>query len=110
MAHLDYLKLWSGKKAIIMPCLIELGKESKKIHFEIGQKIAAVCDLAIIATKDCFKEIKAGALSAGMKPENIIFSDKPKKISELLQTRLTAGDILLLEGRLPQEIIREIAG
>ena len=110
MAHLDYLKLWPGKKAIIMPCLIELGKESKKIHFEIGQKIAEVCDLAIIATKDCFKEIKAGALSAGMKPENIIFSDKPKKISELVQTRLSAGDILLLEGRLPQEIIREIAG
>jgi UDP-N-acetylmuramoyl-tripeptide--D-alanyl-D-alanine ligase len=105
MGHLDYLKQWPNKKVIIMPCLIELGKESKSIHFEIGKKIAQTRDLAIIATKDRFKEIKTGALSAGMKTENIILCDKPKKIGELLQTRLAANDIILLEGRLPQPII-----
>ena len=105
MAHLDYLKLWKGKKAIIMPCLIELGSESKKIHFEIGKKIAAVCDLAIITAKDRFGEIKNGALSAGMKSENIIFCDRPQKIADILKNRLSSGDILLLEGRLPQKII-----
>ncbi|MFZ3100153.1 MAG: Mur ligase family protein [Minisyncoccales bacterium] len=105
IAHLDYLKLWSGKKVIIMPCLIELGNESKKIHFEIGQKIGEVCDLAIITAKERFGDIKKGALAGGMKPENIIYCDNPKKISELLQTRLTANDIILLEGRLPQEVI-----
>jgi len=110
MAHLDYLKLWPQKKAIIMPCLIELGNESKKIHFEIGKKIGEVCDLAIITAKERFGDIKKGALAGGMKPENIIYCDNPKKISELLQTRLTANDIILLEGRLPQEITREIAG
>ncbi len=110
MAHLDYLKLWPGKKAIIMPCLIELGKESKKIHFGIGKKIAQTCDLAIIATKDRFKEIKTGAISAGMKPENIIFCANPKKISELLQTRLAAHDIILLEGRLSQNLLDVILG
>lgn len=105
IAHLDYLKLWSGKKVIIMPCLIELGNESKKIHFEIGQKIGEVCDLAIITAKERFGDIKKGALAGGIKPENIIYCDNPKKISELLQTRLTANDIILLEGRLPQEVI-----
>jgi UDP-N-acetylmuramoyl-tripeptide--D-alanyl-D-alanine ligase len=105
MAHLDYLNLWEGKKAVIMPCLIELGGESKKIHFEIGKKIGEVCDLAIIATKDRFGEIKNGAMTAGMPPENIIFCDNPKKISELLKTCFSAGNIVLLEGRLPENII-----
>ena len=88
-----------------MPCLIELGGESKKIHFEIGKKIGEVCDLAIIATKDRFGEIKNGAMTAGMPPENIIFCDNPKKISELLKTCFSAGNIVLLEGRLPENII-----
>jgi len=109
MAHLDYLKLWEGKRAIIMPCLIELGNESKKIHFEIGQKIAEVCDLAIITAKERFGDIKKGALAGGMDAKNIVFCDNPKKIAQILKNRLSAGDILLLEGRLPQEIIREIA-
>jgi len=104
MAHLDYLKIWEGGRVVIMPCLIELGKESKKIHFEIGKKIGEVCDIAIIATKDRFGEIKKGALSARMLPENIIFCDNPKKIADLIKNRLSDGDIVLLEGRLSQEI------
>lgn len=104
MAHLDYLKLFPHKKAIAMPCLIELGRESKKIHFGIGKKIGEVCDLAIITAKDRFGEIKKGALSARMKPENIIFCDHPKKIVQIIKKHLSSGDIILLEGRLPQNI------
>jgi len=115
MAHLDYLNLWPKKKAIIMPCLIELGKESKKIHFEIGKKIGEVCDLAIITAKDRFGEIKNGALLQCSKhcndpamlralQNNIIFCDNPKKIAQTIKNRLSAGDVILLEGRLPRDI------
>lgn len=122
MAHLDYLKHWPGgansdtpskargKKAVMMPCLIELGNESKKIHFEIGQKIAKVCDLAIITAKERFGDIKKGALAAGMNPENIVFCDNPRKIARLLSGRLSSGDVLFLEGRLPQNLIQMIQG
>ncbi|OGZ18375.1 MAG: hypothetical protein A2Z68_02280, partial [Candidatus Nealsonbacteria bacterium RBG_13_38_11] len=61
MANLEYLKSFSGKKVIVMPCLIELGKASKDVHRRIGRKISEVCDLAIITTKDRLKEIKEGA-------------------------------------------------
>ena len=57
IGHLDYLKTLPGKKIIIMPCLIELGKASKNVHKRIGEKIGEICDLAIITTKDRFKEI-----------------------------------------------------
>jgi UDP-N-acetylmuramoyl-tripeptide--D-alanyl-D-alanine ligase len=122
MAHLDYLKHWPGgvnsdtpskargKKAVMMPCLIELGNESKKIHFEIGKKIGEVCDLAIITAKERFGDIKKGALAAGMNPENIVFCDNPRKIARLLSGRLSSGDVLFLEGRLPQNLIQMIQG
>jgi len=64
ISHLDYLETWQDKKIkkiIVMPCLIELGKASKEVHKRIGERIGEVCDLAIITTKDRFKEIKAGA-------------------------------------------------
>jgi len=51
-AHLDYLKMWPGKKAIVMPCIIELGSASKEIHFGIGKKIGETSDLAIITGKE----------------------------------------------------------
>src|SRR4030043_470726 len=38
ISDLDYLKLYEGKKLIIMPCLIELGKTSREVHQRIGKR------------------------------------------------------------------------
>ncbi len=109
IAHLDYLKNWSGRKIIVMPCLIELGKASKEVHKKIGQKIAEVCDLAIITTKDRFKEIKetAGEKAVFMESPNDIY----KKIrnfclsSEALAKEGKDGCTVLLESRVPSQLI-----
>ena len=99
IADLDYLKNYSGKKIIVMPCLIELGKASKQVHQRIGKKISQVCDLAIITTKDHFKEIKqAGA--------NAIFLENPKEILYKLKTEKPKA--ILLEGRIPNFITRNL--
>jgi len=99
IAHLDYLKIWPGKKLIVMPCLIELGKASKEIHKRIGKKIGEVCDLAIITTKDRFNEIKEGA------GEKAIFIESPKEIFEKVGAFCKKGDTILLESRVPKEVI-----
>ena len=98
-----------------MPCLIELGKASKEVHRRIGKKIAEVCELAIITTKDRFKEIKK---TAG---DKAILSENPKQIFEkiriFLQKNLDSSsdselktfsqpdDVILLESRVPQKLI-----
>ena len=105
IAHLDYLKIWLGKKIIVMPCLIELGKSSKEVHKRIGQKIGKVCDLAIITTKERFKEIKGGAMKSGMPEENILFLENPKEIFKRIKTFCEPGDVILLESRVPKEVI-----
>jgi len=108
ISALDYLKVWENKKVIVMPCLIELGRSSKEVHKRIGQKIAEVCDLAIITTKDRFKEIKQGAISKGMKEENILFIENSEKIFEKIKNFCGTEDIVLLEGRVPERLKRLI--
>jgi len=105
IANLDYLKAWQGKKVIIMPCLIELGKAAKEVHKRIGEKIGQVCNLVIITTKDYFEEIKDGATKSGMPKENIIFSENPKEIFEKVEDFNGAEDVILLQSRIPKELI-----
>jgi len=95
IADLEYLKLYPGKKIIIMPCLIELGKTSKQVHQRIGRKIAEVCALAIITTKDYFEEIKKQA-------PNALFIENPEEIAE----KTKDFEVILLEGRVPQKLIK----
>jgi len=102
ISHLEYLKIWEGKKIIIMPCLIELGKASKEVHKRIGQKIGEVCNLAIITTKDRFEEIQEGA------GEKALFMENPKEIFEKIKNFCQPGDIILLESRVPSQLIEQL--
>ena len=98
IADLDYLKKWSGKKILVMPCLIELGQSYREVHRRIGKKIGEVCDLAIITTKDRLKEIREGAPDA-------LFMEKADEIAEKIKSFAKPGDVVLLESRVPSRVI-----
>jgi len=106
MADLDYLNIFNGKKVVVMPCLIELGKKSSEVHQQIGKKIAEVCDMAIITTKDKFEEIKNSAMQNGLAGDKIILCERPKEIFHLITASCKAGDAVLLEGGRPKELIK----
>jgi len=95
IADLEYLKLYSGKKAVIMPCLIELGKVSREIHQRIGKKLAQTADIVIITSKECFEIIKKECPQA-------IYSENFYEIKE----KIKEVDIILLEGRIPRNILK----
>ena len=112
IAHLEYLKTFPGKKVIVMPCLIELGKASIEVHKKIGQKIGQICDLAIITTKERFKEIKdynppTTLLPGGRVPE-VLFIENPKEIFKKIKNFCESDDVVLLEGRLPSQLIQQL--
>jgi len=102
IAHLEYVKTMPGKKIVVMPCLIELGRASKEVHRRIGRKIAELADLAIITTKERFKEIQEGAGSKA------IFMENPKEIFERIKLFYREGDIVLLESRVPPQLIKQL--
>jgi len=108
LSHLEYLKIWPGKKVIIMPCLIELGQAAKEVHQRIGEKIGEICDLAIITTRERFQEIGEGATEKGMKGENILFTENPKEILEKIKDFCRPADVILLESRVPPQLMRQL--
>ena len=104
-ADLEYLSIFSGKKAIVMPCLIELGKSSSEIHEKIGKKIAEICDLCIITSKDNFADIKKGFEQINANVEQCLLCENPQDIYAMLTLFCKAGDTVLLEGRVPAKLI-----
>jgi len=104
IAHLDFLKTLQGRKICVMPCLIELGTASKRVHQKIGEKIGEVCSLAIVTTKDWIEDIKRGAQRVGMDPDRIVFLNNPQKIFEKIKNSTKENDIVLLEGRVPSRL------
>lgn len=95
IAALEYLKVWKGRKVIVMPCLIELGKASKEVHQRIGEKIAKVCDLAILTTRECMPFMG-----------DVLFMENPNAIFEKIKEFNGPEDVVLLESRVPQELLR----
>ncbi|MDD5098103.1 MAG: UDP-N-acetylmuramoyl-tripeptide--D-alanyl-D-alanine ligase [Candidatus Pacebacteria bacterium] len=108
ISHLEYLKNWEGRKVLVMPCLIELGFDGKETHRKIGRKIGEVCDLAIITSKDYFKEIFNGAVESNMKKDKILFMEDSDKIFQKLSVCARDGDIVLLESRVPNGLINKL--
>ncbi len=104
LAHLEYLshQFPQSKRIIVMPCLIELGKASSAVHRKIGERIAQLFDLAIITTKDRFREIEQGA------KEKAILIEKPKDILFKINNFCRENDLILLEGRVPEKIIKQL--
>ncbi len=108
LANIKYLQHWPGKKIVIMPCLIELGKASKKVHYQIGKVIAEISDLAIITKKECFPDIIAGSKEIKTSKAQICFLENPRLIKEKIDAFAKAGDVVLLEGRLSKSIIEQL--
>jgi UDP-N-acetylmuramoyl-tripeptide--D-alanyl-D-alanine ligase len=107
IAHLEHLNKWSGRKIIIMPCLIELGKESKRIHKSIGEKIGEVCNFAIVTTKECFNEIQEGA-TMSEKEKNVLFINDSEEIFKKINDFSKDEDIILLESRVPKKLLKKL--
>ncbi|PIP23112.1 MAG: hypothetical protein COZ91_00975 [Candidatus Nealsonbacteria bacterium CG_4_8_14_3_um_filter_39_7] len=108
-ADLEYLQTYQGKRVIIMPCLIELGRSAEGVHQRIGKKIAEVCDLAIITTREFFDILKKSAIENGIKEENILFMENPTEIIKKIKDFTSPGDTVLLESRVPEQVIKSLS-
>lgn len=61
----------AGGRIVITPGLVELGEREQQLNFELGQKAAACCDVAVLIGARQAPPIRDGLLQAGF-PENKI--------------------------------------
>ena len=99
---LKYLENLDFKKRfIIMPCLIELGERAQEVHIHIGKELRKSNVSTIVTTRDYFDSIKEGSNDS----QNIHLITKPESIIKMLKQNLDKNTIVLIEGKVNQQII-----
>jgi len=95
----------AGKKIVISRGMIELGEASRAAHEEIGKLIAEVADELVIISPDSTAEFRAGAGDSKLKIQTIF---EPISLLEYVKKNKNRPNLILLEGRLPEIIKKEI--
>jgi UDP-N-acetylmuramoyl-tripeptide--D-alanyl-D-alanine ligase len=97
-AGLELLSAVTAKrKMYVTPGLVEQGKETEKIHEEMGSTIAAANpDIVVLMKNSTTQHIRDGLQGAGFTGEVIVQSE-PLKFYTNLDQFVAAGDVVLLQ-------------
>ena len=98
---LEVLSKFSGKKIVVTPGIVELGKEQKSVNFKIGCQIADVADFIVIMNEINKNDIYSGAISHNFNSKNIFFANTRKKQEEILKLLVNEKSVVLFENDLP---------
>ncbi|MDD2434803.1 MAG: UDP-N-acetylmuramoyl-tripeptide--D-alanyl-D-alanine ligase [Bacilli bacterium] len=98
---LEVLNTMPGKKVIVTPGMIELGKEEDASNYALGGYIADVCDEVILVGKTQTNSIYDGLINKNYPKKHIYIINDVKQAFDII-TKLKDKDIyVLLENDLP---------
>jgi UDP-N-acetylmuramoyl-tripeptide--D-alanyl-D-alanine ligase len=100
-AAMEVLDTFKGRKIVLTPGLVELGKIENLANFEMGKTLAQHADKVIIVGVHNAVMLINGLVEGGMDRENIIFARTLKKGNEILNELMQEGDVVLFENDLP---------
>ena len=100
-AAMEVLDLFEGRKIVLTPGLVELGKIENIANLEFGKTLAKHADKVIIIGKHNAEMLINGLLDGGMERENITFAKNLKRGNEELNAIMKEGDVVLFENDLP---------
>jgi UDP-N-acetylmuramoyl-tripeptide--D-alanyl-D-alanine ligase len=102
-AALEVLSYFNGRKIVITPGLVELGVTENMENYNLGKKLAAACDIAVLVGRSACFAIKGGLIENGFNPDNVIQAGTLDQAMKKLQEILKPGDVLLFENDLPDK-------
>lgn len=86
-----------NRKIAILGDMLELGKYTNEAHKNIGKIAKENCDVLIVVGPRA-KNIKEGAIEAGMNPESIFEFSDSFEAGNFIKTFAQKGDIILVKG------------
>lgn len=100
-AALDTLSMFEGRKVVLTPGLIELGKAEYKANFELGAYMANIVDYAILIGEKRSLPLIEGLKSGGFNEENISIFNSLNEAKAKFNRLLCLNDNLLILNDLP---------
>ena len=101
VAAMEVLDTFKGRKIVLTPGLVELGKAENLANFNLGKILAAHADIVIVVGKHNAEMLINGLKEGGMPRENIKFAKSLNKGNALLNEIVEEGDVVLFENDLP---------
>lgn len=98
---LDVLKQFDGRKIIITPGMVELGKDEYKYNKEFGRHMAEVIDIAILVGVKRSEPIVNGLKEGEFNDMNIYVVENLDAATKKLNELSRIGDVVLFENDLP---------
>jgi UDP-N-acetylmuramoyl-tripeptide--D-alanyl-D-alanine ligase len=98
---LDVLGTFDGRKIIITPGMVELGKEEYNLNKEFGKYMAKVADIAILIGYNRAKPIEEGLKEENFNDMNIYVVSSLNEATERLSKLTKTGDVIMFENDLP---------
>lgn len=84
-----------GRRVVVFGEMLELGKDSRRLHEELGREVARTGQDVLVCVGDGAQPIAEGARDAGMAPDRVRAVDDPSAALALLLESLHSGDRLL---------------
>ena len=98
---IEVLKLMKGKKVIITPGMVEMGKDEEKLNYEFGCKMANVCDRFYLIGKKRSKPIEKGIIDENKKADIKVFNSFNEAYNDFRKDFAKEKVTVLLENDLP---------
>ena len=99
---LDVLNLMEGKKVVITPGMIELGKKQYELNYEFGENISKICDDVILVGKKQTKPIQDALEKNKFDKEHIYIVDDVKDGFNIINNIKDKHTYVLIENDLPE--------
>ena len=100
-AAMEVLDTFIGRKIVVTPGLVELGKMENVANLEFGKLLSKHADMVFVIGKHNAEMIVSGLIEGGMNRENIVFAKSLNKGNDLLNAILKEGDVVLFANDLP---------
>ena len=98
---LNVLSTMPGRRLIVTPGMIDLGKKQEEINKEFGKKMKDKADTVILVGKNQTKPIYEGLRESGFDMDQVIVFDTVREALTFVYQTTTPEDTILLENDLP---------
>lgn len=96
-AAISYMKIYRGKKILILQPMIELGKNARREHRRVGEEIGKICDYVFVTNKNFYNDIIEGIGISKSSCKVVVGS--AQDIISFITKNAKKGDVIVFEGK-----------